>query len=150
MEFAMPVLTLVDEGKTIEVPEGTNLRKVLLHNGISPYHGKDKILNCLGNGLCGTCRVEIVDGKNAPPMSDLESASLVGLAPFYARQVPKNVRLACRIGIVKDLSVKAAPVIAVDWKVTKERLMMTAIWGLFGGCFLAVVLRLLIELATGR
>jgi ferredoxin len=150
MEHEMPVLTLVDEGKTIDVPEGTNLRKALLKNGISPYHGKDKLLNCLGNGLCGTCRVEIVDGKNAPPMSDLESASLVGLAPFYARLAPKNIRLACRISVGKDLAIKPAPAIAIDWKVTRERLMMTAIWGLFGGCFLAVVGRLLLELATGR
>jgi ferredoxin len=150
MESDMPVLTLVDQGKTIEVPEGTNLRKTLLKNGISPYLGKDKFLNCLGNGLCGTCRVEIVDGKNAPPMSDLESASLLGLAPFYGRQVPKNVRLACRINVGKDLSLKMAPAIAIDWKLTRERLMMTAVWGFFGGCFLAVVLRLLLELATGR
>ena len=68
----MPVLTLVNEGKTIEVKEGENLRKVLLKNGISPYVGKDKFLNCWGFGLCGTCRVEVVDGKGAPPMSPRE------------------------------------------------------------------------------
>ncbi|HUN66553.1 MAG TPA: 2Fe-2S iron-sulfur cluster-binding protein [Bacteroidota bacterium] len=146
----MPVLTFPGEGKTIEVPEGTNLRKALLNNGISPYHGKDKVLNCLGNGLCGTCRVEIVDGKNAPPVSDLEAASLVGLAPFYAREVPKNIRLACRIAVTKDLTLNIAPAITIDWKTTRERLSMTVIWTLFGGAFMAVVLRLLYELATGR
>ena len=61
----MPVITLVNEGKTLTVEQGTNLRKALLKNGVSPYVGKDKILNCLGNGLCGTCRVEVVEGKGA-------------------------------------------------------------------------------------
>ena len=146
----MPVITLVNEGKAIEVPEGANLRKVLLKNGISPYIGKDKFLNCLGNGLCGTCRIEIVDGKGAPPLSPLEEVALVGLAPFYARQIPKNVRLACRISAGKDLAVKTYPKISIDWKLTRERLMMLSIWTVFGGTFLFVVGRLLFEIATGR
>lgn len=146
----MPVLTLVNEGKTIDLPEGANLRKSLLKNGISPYSGKDKFLNCLGNGLCGTCRVEVVDGKNAPPMTDLEESSLLGLIPLYARQVPKNVRLACRIIVNKDLSIKTHPVVTIDWKMTKQRLLMVGIWTLFGGIFLAVLVRLVIEIATGR
>ena len=75
----MPVITLVNEGKIIDAPEGANLRKVLLKNGISPYVGKDKLLNCLGNGLCGTCRVEVVDGKGAPPITPMEDTALVGL-----------------------------------------------------------------------
>jgi ferredoxin len=145
----MPVLTLVNEGKTIEVPEGANLRKVLLKNGIRPYIGKDKFLNCLGNGLCGTCRVEIVDGKGAPLVSPQEDMALLGLTPFYARLIPKNVRLSCRIGVIKDMSVKTYPKIGIDWKLTKERLTMTAIWGFFGGVFLLVMIRLLIEIATG-
>ena len=146
----MPVLTLVNEGKTIEVPEGTNLRKVLLKNGISPYVGKDKILNCLGNGLCGTCRVEVVDGKGAPPMSALEESSLVGLVPVYGRQVPKNVRLACRIDVTKDMAIKTYPTVTIDWQLTKERVAMTAIWTIFGGSFFAIMLFLLREIATGR
>ncbi len=146
----MPVLTLVNEQKTLEVVEGTNLRKALRKAGISPYRGIDKLLNCRGNGLCGTCRVEIVDGKNAPPMTPLEESSLVGLVPFYGRLVPKNVRLSCRIAVTKDLTIKTYPVVTVDWNLTKERLMMMAIWTVFGGAFLAVMIRLLVEIATGR
>ena len=146
----MPVLTLVNEGKTFEVPEGANLRKTLLKNGISPYIGKDKLLNCLGNGLCGTCRVEIVDGKGAPAMTALEESALTGLAPFYGRAVPKFTRLACRIDVVKDMSVKTYPVATIDWELTKERSMMTAVWTIFGGSFMYVMIRLLFEIATGR
>ncbi len=146
----MPVLTLVNEGKTIEVTEGANLRKTLLNNGISPYVGKDKFLNCFGNGLCGTCRVEIVDGKGAPPMTALEESSLIGLTPFYGRSVPKNTRLACRLAVMKDMAVKTYPSAAIDWKLTKERSMMTVIWTIFGGSFLFVMVRLLVEIASGR
>ncbi len=146
----MPVLTLVNEGKTIEVPAGTNLRKTLLNHGISPYIGKDKYLNCLGNGLCGTCRVEIVDGKGAPPMTPREEAALEGLTPFYVRRIPKNVRLSCRISIANDMAIKTRPAVGIDRQATKERCSLAAVWAFFGGTFLLVVVRLLIEIAKGR
>ena len=146
----MPVVTLVNEGKTLEVPEGTNLRKLMLKNGISPYTGIDAVLNCRGNGLCGTCRVEVVDGKGAPTMTALEESALVGLIPFYGRLVPKNTRLSCRIDVTKDISIKTHPAVATDWVLTKERIAMTAIWTIFGASFLAVMGRMLLEIATGR
>lgn len=146
----MPVVTLVNEGKTLEVPEGTNLRKLMLKNGISPYTGIDAVLNCRGNGLCGTCRVEVVDGKGAPAMTALEESALVGLIPFYGRLIPKNTRLSCRIDVTKDISIKTHPVVATDWVLTKERIAMTAIWTIFGASFLAVMGRMLLEIATGR
>lgn len=146
----MPVITIVNEGKSINVPDGSNLRKMLLKEGFSPYRGKDRFLNCLGHGLCGTCRVEVVDGKGAPPMSALEESSLIGLLPLYARHVPKNVRLACRISVSKEMSINLHAPVSIDWKVTRERLALGAIWLVFGGTFLAILVRLLVEIATGR
>jgi ferredoxin len=146
----MPVITLVNENKTLELPEGTNLRKALKDNGISPYVGKDKLLNCMGFGLCGTCRVEVVDGKGAPAIQPMEELALVGLMPFYARAIPKNVRLSCRINVTKDMAVKTHPVIAIDKQLTKERLILAGMWLFFGGSFFAVMGRLLFEMATGR
>ena len=145
----MAVVTLVNEGKSIEVAEGTNLRKVLLKNGITPYMGKDKFLNCFGNGLCGTCRVEVVDGKGAPSMSPMEELALAGLTPLYARAIPKNVRLSCRIDVTKDLAVKTYPQIGIDKKLTQERLTMLSIWTFFGAMLGWVVVRMLVEIATG-
>lgn len=142
----MAVITLVNEGKTIEVPEGTNLRKALLKNGVSPYVGKDKILNCRGFGLCGTCRVEIVDGKGVPAMTDREEAALVGFIPFYARKIPKDVRLSCRINLNGDITVKTYPRIEIDPVLTKERLALTAIWTFFGGIFLLACILLVLDM----
>jgi len=126
--------------------EGANLRKVLLKHGISPYIGIDRILNCRGLGLCGTCRVEIVDGKGIPPMSDREEAAMVGLTPFYARKIPKNVRLSCRINLNGDITVKTYPKVEIDPVLTKERLILTAIWTFFGGIFLLVFVLLVLDM----
>ncbi|HLB01287.1 MAG TPA: 2Fe-2S iron-sulfur cluster-binding protein [Bacteroidota bacterium] len=146
----MPVITLLNEGKTIEAPAGANLRKTLLQNGVSPYRGLDKVLNCLGNGLCGTCRVEVVDGRGVSPMTPLEESALVGFFPLYGRQIPKNVRLACRATLTGDVSVRTRPVISIDWKLTRERMILSAIWTFFGLALTFVMVRLLIEIATGR
>jgi hypothetical protein len=82
-------------------------------------------------------------------MSPLEEMALLGLTPFYARQIPKNVRLSCRIDVTKDMTIKTYPKIGIDWLLTKERLTLTAIWTFFGGIFFLVVIRLLVEIATG-
>lgn len=142
----MPIITLVNENKTLEVPEGMNLRKALLKHGINPYVGKDRILNCRGFGLCGTCRVEVVDGKGVPPVSDREQAALVGLIPFYARKVGKNVRLSCRIDVKGDVTVKTYPAVEIDRQLTKERLVLTAIWTFFGGIFFLVCILLVLDM----
>lgn len=142
----MPVITLVNENKTLEVREGTNLRKALLGHGVNPYMGLNRILNCRGFGLCGTCRVEIVDGKGVPPLSDREEAALVGLTPFYARKITNNVRLSCRLDVRGDITVKTYPKVEIDREKTKERLMLTAIWTFFGGIFLLVLVLLLLDM----
>ncbi|SRR5712692_4499016 len=142
----MPIITLTNEGRTLEVPEGTNLRKALLAAGVSPYVGKDKFLNCRGFGLCGTCRVEIIDGKGVPPLTDREEAPLIGLTPFYARKIPQNVRLSCRIDVKSDVAVKTYPKIEIDWEKTKERLTLSAIWGFFGGITLMVTILLVLDM----
>ena len=55
--------------KSIEVPEGANLRKEALKAGIDVYAGLDKVLHCPGLGMCTTCKVRIVKGKEnvSPP-----------------------------------------------------------------------------------
>jgi ferredoxin len=146
----MPVITLQNEGKTIEAPAGANLRKTLLQNGVSPYKGLDKVLNCMGNGLCGTCRVEVADGKGVSPPTPMEETALIGLFPLYGRSIPKNVRLSCRATITGDMTLRTYPAISIDWKLTKERMIMAAIWTFFGGTLLLVTARLLLEIATGR
>jgi ferredoxin len=73
----MPVVKIVNLGKTIRVGHGANLRGALLTNGATPHKGFAKIANCQGNGACGTCVVEILRGDTNPPtiMEKLKATS---------------------------------------------------------------------------
>lgn len=42
---------------------GSNLREALMEMGISPYEGKFKKLNCKGMGVCGTCKVIVLENQ---------------------------------------------------------------------------------------
>jgi ferredoxin len=64
----MPKVTFVKEKVEIEVPDGANLRQAARAAGIQVYQGLDRILNCRGLGLCGTCRVLVKKGmENLSP-----------------------------------------------------------------------------------
>ena len=61
----MPKITFVNEKKEIEIPAGSNLRDEARKAGIEmhPWIFKYPGLNCMGNGLCGTCKVQVCDGE---------------------------------------------------------------------------------------
>jgi ferredoxin len=40
---------------------GQNLRELLLEAGVSPYRGAFRSLNCQGLGVCGSCRVKVLE-----------------------------------------------------------------------------------------
>src|SRR4051794_21883099 len=65
---SMPKVVFVKEKQELEVPEGANLRTEAMKAGIQIYQGPDKIFNCRGNGLCGTCKVLVKKGmENLSP-----------------------------------------------------------------------------------
>ena len=104
----MPIITLVNEGKTIEVPVGTNLRKTLLKHGISPYVGKDKFLNCFGNGHCGTCKVVVKKGgENLSPKGAMEKFTLWRMLSVIGHE--QESRLACQCRVQGDVTVETTP-----------------------------------------
>ena len=74
----MPLVTFIKQDLTIEVPKGANLREIALENKIElyPLFGPDpftgmpfpaKLLNCRGNGFCGTCRIKVNDHRALSP-----------------------------------------------------------------------------------
>lgn len=85
----------------------------MLRVNVSPYKGLDMLTNCRGHNFCGTCAVEIVDGKGASPRGQDEEATLVGNLAI-ARVVDKNLRLACQTTITGDMVVKTHPVRLID------------------------------------
>ncbi|QLG50997.1 2Fe-2S iron-sulfur cluster-binding protein [Natrinema halophilum] len=93
--------TVEYEGETIEADIGDNLRQTLLDAGLTPHNGAAQYTNCHGNGICGTCAVEIVRGDVSDP-SDKERRRLK-LPPHSP---DSGLRLSCQLPIEDDLVVR--------------------------------------------
>jgi ferredoxin len=137
----VPVVSFYNEYRAHEVKEGANLREEMLRLGVRPYRGLTLLTNCRGRNFCGTCAVEIVDGKGASPRSQDEEATLVGNLAI-AKVVGKNLRLACQTSVVGDMVVKTHPKRDVDRARTKERLGLLGIVMFFLLSFLGMSLYL--------
>ena len=91
----MPRVIFVDEGKAAEFPEGKTLLSSALEMGMRISHV------CGGDGACGTCRVEVVDGWDnlSPPTPD----------ETY-KEIEAPHRLSCQAKLLGDVIVKVAPI----------------------------------------
>ncbi len=141
----MPIVTFVREGKRLDVPVGANLRKVALKAGLPIYKGKDILLNCRGNMLCGTCRLEVLDKKNVSARSSLERLTLRGRF-LIARKVPDTLRLSCQVTVNGDITVRTQPEVEFDKEETKTRFVLVGIFGFFGLVILAILVILGLEI----
>jgi ferredoxin len=126
----MPVVTFYNQHRSHEVSTGTNLREFMQRIHISPYQGLTGLTNCRGHNFCGTCAVEIVDGKGASPRGQDEEATLTGNLAV-AKVVDKNLRLACQTKITGDMVVKTDPVRQIDTVRTKQRFVLIGISSFF-------------------
>ena len=91
----MPRVIFVDEGKAAEFPEGRTLLSCALEMEVKISHV------CGGDGACGTCRVEVVDGWNqlSPPTPD----------ETY-KEIEEPYRLSCQSKLGGDVIVKVAKI----------------------------------------
>jgi ferredoxin len=91
----MPRVTFADAGKAAEVPLGKTLLFCAIDMGITISHV------CGGDGACGTCRVEVIEGweRISPPTPDETYKELE--APY---------RLSCQCKILGDVVVKVAKI----------------------------------------
>lgn len=108
----MPKITFVNEKKTIEVPEGTNLRRAAMENGVPVYWGPHKVLHCPGMGLCTSCRVVIRKGtENVSPQGNWERLNLtVNPLGFWSRLGrEEQLRLSCQTTVHGDVEVETCP-----------------------------------------
>jgi ferredoxin len=110
----MPSVKFIAEKRTIEVPQGANLRKEALKAGIELYPGIHKYFpfNCHGLGSCGSCCVNIKKGQeNVSPQGLRERLRIViGMLTSAARRGhEKELRLACRTRVLGDIEVETKP-----------------------------------------
>ena len=141
----MSVVTFYNEHRSIEVEPGTNLREFMLKVHVTPYSKIDVLTNCRGHNFCGTCAVEIPDGKGVSPRGQDEEATLAGNLVF-ARVVEKNLRLACQTTVVGDVLVRTHPERLPDKQKTKERLTLVGIASFFGLVLAGVFVFLLLDM----
>lgn len=78
----------------LSVPDGANLRRVLLDAGLTPYGELSQRVNCGGRGLCATCGVWLDDAP-APDHWHDRAAAAFGYP-----------RLSCQITVDRPLSVR--------------------------------------------
>lgn len=111
---AMPTVTFLNEKKTIEVPAGANLRKEARKAGVQLYPFPHTYVNCMGFGMCCSCRVIIKKG--------LENCSAEGTMEKLGKSNPLNLmaldsnlchdselRLACQLRVNGDIEVETKP-----------------------------------------
>ncbi|KAK7387068.1 hypothetical protein VNO78_27559 [Psophocarpus tetragonolobus] len=98
---------------------GQKLRNIMLDSNIELYGPYARpLLNCGGGGTCGTCMVEVLEGKELlNPRTDKEKEIL--------KKKPKNWRLACQTTVGKPDSTGAVVIQQLpewkghEWKYTK-------------------------------
>jgi ferredoxin len=120
----MPRIKFIKEKLEIEVPEGANLRSAAADAGIVTNYGVNgwgdgmvRTLNCMGMGMCGTCRVLIKKGiENTSKLTLKEKVKFKvpiptgDPIPFFAYIGNEDeMRLACQTKVLGDLEVETAP-----------------------------------------
>ena len=122
----MPLVKFVKEKKEIEVPEGAILRAeavkagINLNCGVNGYgESINKIVNCHGFGMCGTCRVLITKGiDNTNKLTNREWLKFKTPLPTPVPDpIPclayigneETMRLACMTKVFGDIEVESNP-----------------------------------------
>lgn len=71
---------------------------------VYPFPKNYRPFNCGGNGLCGTCVVEVFEGEsNLNPMTGKELAKL--------NPDPQKRRLSCQCQVQGDVTIRVRPVV---------------------------------------
>jgi ferredoxin len=89
-------------GKVFDGKKGAPLRNIMMDNKVDVYKLQGKLNNCGGAGVCGTCKVKVLDGaKNLSPPSKNEVIMLKGQ--------PTDIRLSCCAKLKGSCSIKSKP-----------------------------------------
>ena len=112
----MPKVVFVNEKKEIDVPAGANLLTEARKADVQLYPGLSRYVNCLGHGLCGTCRVLVKKGmENLSPKGTMEKLNLAAHPITMLARIghEDEMRLACQVQVNGDCTVETQP--AFNW-----------------------------------
>ena len=119
----MPLVKFTKEKKEIEVPVGANLRNEAIKAGVNLNQGLNgigagvnRVVNCMGKGMCGTCRVLVTEGienTNKLTMSEWLRFKTVlipdPIPPLAYVGHEEEMRLACCTIVQGDITVESGP-----------------------------------------
>ena len=108
----LPTVTFVTEKKSIEVPAGANLRREAIKAGVQLYPTPHNYVNCMGFGLCTSCKVMVKKGlENVSSQGVIEKVAMMAHPiTFFARIGNEtNLRLACQMTVNGDVEVQTQP-----------------------------------------
>jgi len=108
----MPKVTFVKEKIELDVPAGANLREEARKAGINIYPGHARYLNCLGHGMCGTCKVLVKKGmENLSPKGVMEKINMTlhPLTMLASIGHEDELRLACQVKVNGDCTIETTP-----------------------------------------
>lgn len=101
----MPKVVVQDEALIVEVNENENLRTGLARNKVSVYDGIiTSVANCRGHGLCGTCKVIVIEGRDNLSIPSQKEESKLG-----ADRLAAGIRLSCQAQVTGDCEVHCHP-----------------------------------------
>lgn len=94
---------------TLTAPAGVNVRQLLVDNDINVYQSLTRWTNCKGKQLCGTCIVDIPQGREYTNRKSIDESSTL-------RENPDSYRLSCVTFAYDDVTVETfPPVSASQW-----------------------------------
>ena len=96
----MPKVRFVNEQITVEVADGLSLREIAIEQGIEIYRGMWTHINCLGNGICGRCKVWVISDSGVSERSVRER--------FH--RIQGQQRLACQVRVIGDVDLHTRPI----------------------------------------
>lgn len=99
----MPKVIVEDQDISFRVNAGANLREALLKHKARLYHGLfNRLFNCHGHGMCGTCLVRVTSNPaGLTDRTEVEKRKLFESNP--------NTRLACQAEVCGDVIVNCEP-----------------------------------------
>jgi 2Fe-2S ferredoxin len=112
----MPKVEFINAKKVVEVPVGANLRQEAIKAGVPIYKGLHRYVNCMGNGLCGTCKVLVKKGMENLSRKGLLERFTLATSPTTSMGIvghEDEMRLSCQVKINGDCAVETTP--AFNW-----------------------------------
>jgi ferredoxin, 2Fe-2S len=91
----MAVISIPKSGKSVQVPDGSNLMKALLDAGLPVAS------SCGGDGVCSKCHVKVLTGKENLSKETQEEQELREI-----NDIPKGERISCQVIIIGDVSLE--------------------------------------------